>query len=1163
MTRASRALNWRRSVWVLCLLVLQASGESTDHQDVSVPSSSSADNQVEVPSKKHRRAQKVRWNPTSRTTLRTTTQRFHRRLATTDDATQSNSSNNHSECESDHGHQHDALLFLFNALLIGVAVMHVGCYYAGLQESVVLFVLGMMYSLVQEGLGFKDDSGVFGTSYDMWMGIDPHLLLFALLPVLLTGDAMTIDTNVAKVVAKQCLFLAGPGVLINAFATAGFLMLYLDWDFLLSLTTGSILCATDPVAVVALLKELGASPTLTVQIQGESLLNDGTAIVVYTIAYNMLSGVEYRTDELVLFLVKTAIMAFGLGALIGYVFFMWVQVANHLANHRSDMIQIALTLCCAYWSFIIAEGVLEISGVLSTVGAALVLAHNMWPHIKSKATMLHVWHTFEFLGNTVIFFLGGALVGNAMIDIDIADYLHLLVLYVFLTFARGVTIFACRPLLRILSEEREPVTKADAAVITWGGLRGAVGLALAIQVFNDRAEDEFGNPSIDEYEARRVLFFVGGIAFLTTIINAPTCPFLVSWLELTALPTARLKLLRMLHREMVEHSEHQNDLPAVVLHSVRHVLQETQNAIEVQATRQEKALAAKIKRGVQGGLQSTRLSMGWSRQQVNPHGHLRKSVSDQLQMEDYMKDVLMRFRCAKDEYASLKNTREESGGGFKSLWNVPKSPHAEDLESILLQGSPPLDKELSKVLNEAFMYLVRSQYYRLMEDGELQPGSKEAKLLLHSVQMGLSHLRDDINDYEYVARNLHRDEDQIGADRPSFVRKGLHGRGDGGLLQRKNMGWKRCLHARDWDEPPGPVERVCESTAFQVLVVAMLLINGFIMLVEEKISNQHETESQKPVWLYLDIVFTAVFLLEFGLKFGYQRFGYYLDGWNVFDFVLVTMGLLGVIVSIETTTSEAGEGDVSSEARLVRLSRVFRVMRLLRLFRLVKFIKTIRMKLRSVDYSPELASSLVTIQTLRFFMLAHVNSQIAFTKYFGSPDRSLEVCRLLIQSQTEVYAATCRAATEEMRIDPYTLPQMNLWLQSKDYTREMVNVVVSAHDLSVITGREAHTVIHPLEHHVLACRRSVWETVQGVQIRQKGSEASGDSTLNHQPSFMSYKDSPRDTVSGIGLKSPRTTTGTVENGSRGSECKVNGEPSPRMVAIPGVTAEEPTEQPDA
>ena len=107
-----------------------------------------------------------------------------------------------------------------------------------------------------------EHSGAAGRSYLMWMGIDPHLLLCSLLPPFLAGDAMTIGTFVARKVALQCMYLAGPGVLINSSIFAAILWKFLpyDWEFLLCLTVGSILAATDPVAVVALLKDLGASP---------------------------------------------------------------------------------------------------------------------------------------------------------------------------------------------------------------------------------------------------------------------------------------------------------------------------------------------------------------------------------------------------------------------------------------------------------------------------------------------------------------------------------------------------------------------------------------------------------------------------------------------------------------------------------------------------------------------------------------------------------------------------------------------------------------------------------------------------------------------------------------------------------------------------------------
>jgi NhaP-type Na+/H+ or K+/H+ antiporter len=296
------------------------------------------------------------------------------------------------------------MLFLFNALVIGVGVMQLQVKFPMLQQTVVLFVLGGVYSAVLEGWDWKEETGVFGVSYKMWMGIDPHLFMFTLLPALLAGDAMTVDTSVAKRVGYQCLYLAGPGVIISAMITALFLRWFLDWEFLLALVAGSILCATDPVAVVALLKELGASPMLTVQIQGESLLNDGTAIVLYLISYNMLSGENYDVADIAMFLVKKAMMAWALGLFVGYMFFSWIRAASNRLVEESSMIQIALTLCCAYWSFIIVEGVLGLSGVLATVASSLVLAHHMWPYIVSPDSLEHVWHVLESLGNTIVFF---------------------------------------------------------------------------------------------------------------------------------------------------------------------------------------------------------------------------------------------------------------------------------------------------------------------------------------------------------------------------------------------------------------------------------------------------------------------------------------------------------------------------------------------------------------------------------------------------------------------------------------------------------------------------------------------------------------------------------------------------------------------------------------
>lgn len=454
---------------------------------------------------------------------------------------------------SSEGHKHDVLLFLFNAIIVGIVVTQARhlSFFRGLQQTVVTFVLGMLYSLSMEGLHrlgvAEKDLGMLGRSYEMWMHIDPHMLLFTMLPALLAGDAMNIDTSIVRRVASQCILLAGPGVVVNGMSIALFLWWYLpyDWSFLLSLTTGAILCATDPVATVALLKELGASPTITVQIQGESLLNDGTAIVLYTLSYNMLKGETYDSSQVIIFLVRTAMCAWLLGVLIGWLFFFWISAANNKFDHHAGILQIALSLCCAYWSFIIAEGVLKMSGVLATVAASLVLADKMWHVLVSKESMHTVWEMVEYLGNTLIFFLAGALFGKSTVRVQWQDMGHLLVIYVFVTVIRFAILMLFRPLLSVLAKKyKQDVTVADVLVMTWGGLRGAVGLALAIQVNVERAG------SMSEADAHRVLFYVGGVAALSLMINATTCPLLVKWLGLSQLPETKQRMLFRIHDQL-------------------------------------------------------------------------------------------------------------------------------------------------------------------------------------------------------------------------------------------------------------------------------------------------------------------------------------------------------------------------------------------------------------------------------------------------------------------------------------------------------------------------------------------------------------------------------------------------------------------------------------
>jgi len=1004
------------------------------------------------------------------------------------------------EEHEEHGHQHDALIFLMVSFVIGAGIMQLHSRFAWAQETVVLFVLGMLFALIIEGFNWEDDFGQLGTSYKMWMDIDPHLLLFTMLPPLLAGDAMCIDTSVAQHVGWQCLYLAGPGVLFNAFAVGGFIKLYLDWEFKLCMVTGSILCATDPVAVVALLKQLGASPTLTVQIQGESLLNDGTAIVLFLVSYNMLSGRDYDYADIIDFLVRTAMMACALGMFLGYVFLFLIRASSNPFNHRSSMIQISLSLCSAYWSFVLAEGIFGISGVLATVSSSMVLARHMWPHIISQESMHSVWHTFESLGNVIIFFLAGAICGGAMLEIKAIAYLHLIVLYLVLLFSRGLLIFASRPVLRWLSVNKIPVSVEDAIVMTWGGLRGAVGLALAIQVHNDRAPDVDDETilHISVEQSKEVMFYVAGIAFLTTIINATTCPALVKWLGITSLPQAQLRLLKMLAQQLANWSlKHGN--PPEVTTIMTHMLEDLEDDIDHQ---QGGRLEKKKAKGVMMREQSCDLSPKISGKfEDRPKQHMLgppKSATSswvswvtgsttafnaELENIEANQSIIEKLRRGEDKYRALKESNQQS-----MLWvtntggSVSKGIPADNLllqvdEMVKLIDDNEIDLGMAQVVNRAFLSLVNVHYWKQIECRDLRPGSEEAKILLTSIQVALSSLTIDLRDFPFVIRRLRKVSDEEGhwwqvfpeaEEAQQMQRSSSSARvADADNLEGIQARQQACLG------------RMVASAPFSIVMALAIVANCVYVLVEDEARTSDNSDHL--IWLIIEASFTSLWLFEFLLKFWVMRWTYFHSSASVFDFVLVVLGLFGLVVSVlEHSSGETSE--VADLAGVMRISRVFRVLRFLRIFRLFH-------ARLSADkaVSVELANHMLRIDTLSSFIAAHLSSQQALIKYFGGNGaidtaEEAEIARCIVQSQVYVYQAIQMAFEEEKKLSDEDLLQDLKWTyERKEITESLEEFVIAAYKDGAISAREAESIVHPLHHQIVECLRKLNDSAEGIK----------------------------------------------------------------------------------
>mmetsp|Transcript_6728 Transcript_6728/g.14764 ORF Transcript_6728/g.14764 Transcript_6728/m.14764 type:complete len:857 (+) Transcript_6728:153-2723(+) len=425
-----------------------------------------------------------------------------------------------------------AIVFLFVALFIGAFVTYMLSRYAPkMPYTVVVFAVGAGLSYLFQ---FLPDENVLKESVGMWNNMEPELLLFMFLPALLFGEAMSLNFHHVRGAIVPAALLAGPGALYGAFAMAAmakFVLPY-NWDWTLCLIFGVILCATDPVAVVALLKSAGASNKLTYLIIGEALMNDGTALVLYNLLYSLVRldnpGVFTVLDVVVYFLRVIIIspllgFAFGLGSV------MCLSAANRRMQEEDTTIQMAITICCAYMTFFVAEYVLHVSGVLCCCAAAITLSRFAVPLILRPETIHSIWAAFEWIGNTLIFILAGLIIGSRSLQfLQPTDILNILVVYVAMFAIRASMMVLFFPALRNPALGK-PSTVSDVMFATWGGLRGAVSMALALSLLHST---EQGETTISADDSHRVFFLVGGVAAMTLLINATTSGMVLKKLQL-------------------------------------------------------------------------------------------------------------------------------------------------------------------------------------------------------------------------------------------------------------------------------------------------------------------------------------------------------------------------------------------------------------------------------------------------------------------------------------------------------------------------------------------------------------------------------------------------------------------------------------------------------
>jgi len=310
----------------------------------------------------------------------------------------------------------------------------------------------------------------------------PHLtkdvLFVVFLPGLLFEGAFHIDLKDFRRNSLTITALALPGVVasigLTAVVVAGaFRVFGLHDDFTLrhGLVLGALLAATDPIAVIGLFRTLHAPKRLELLVEGESLFNDGTAIVFLTLVLQFVQGSDVSIPGLALSFLLIA----GGGALIGAVIGM---AAALVAKHIDDaMIQITLTVIAAYGSFALADS-FQLSGVIATVTAGMICgSYNRRTVSKeTHATLVAFWEYVAFALNSFVFLLMGFTVVPLAL---FAAWRETSIAYLAVTAARiGIIVVV----VALLSRTEERVPKNWKWPLSWGGLRGALSMVLALSL---------------------------------------------------------------------------------------------------------------------------------------------------------------------------------------------------------------------------------------------------------------------------------------------------------------------------------------------------------------------------------------------------------------------------------------------------------------------------------------------------------------------------------------------------------------------------------------------------------------------------------------------------------------------------------------------------------
>lgn len=362
--------------------------------------------------------------------------------------------------------------------------------------------------------------------------LTPELLFFVFLPILIFESAYNMNVREMAENVRSISFLSVLSLIISTVFIAiglfyGLHFIGFDIPFIVALLFGSLISATDPVAVLALFKEYGAPRRLSLIFEGESLFNDGTSLALFFVMLEVFlegfGGLSSVGEGLFLF--STMIVggiAFGLA--MGFLFSKLLEKVT-----ENDFVEITLTMLAAHFTFLLSEVISEhfvlfghdikFSSIIATVVAAMVIGNYGRSKMSHSVDeyMEKFWGYFAFVANSLVFILMGLLFAGLPIDFMVF-VAPIIITIVIVMIGRALSIY---PVIGFLNwtKKEAPIPASWQHLLSWGSLRGALAVTMVLLIPDDATvagwQYDF---SVKEFIAAITI----GCIYFTLIIKATT-----------------------------------------------------------------------------------------------------------------------------------------------------------------------------------------------------------------------------------------------------------------------------------------------------------------------------------------------------------------------------------------------------------------------------------------------------------------------------------------------------------------------------------------------------------------------------------------------------------------------------------------------------------------